>query len=325
MRLLTIPVVLALAGSAGTARGPAQPTPKLADVQRIWGLAPHNAFTDLIRFKGRWYCVFREGLARDSADGVLRILTSADAEHWVSAALISSPRGELREPKLSLTPDGRLMLNAGAGFPHTQSLAWLSFDGRNWRDAVEVGEPGVWLWRVTWQRGMAYGIGYTATGRQFSRLYVSREGLKYDAMVENLFQGGLSSEGSLLFLEDDTALCLLRRDEKGAHSVLGRSRPPYRAWEWKDLGLRLGGASLLRLEDGRIVAAGSLDNGDGRTALCWLDPQAGLLKPFLVLPSGGDSGGPGMALYDGLLWVSYHSSHEGKTSIYLAKVKLDGN
>jgi hypothetical protein len=27
-------------------------------------------------------------------------------------------------------------------------------------------------------------------------------------------------------------------------------------------------------------------------------------------------------MHDGLLWVSYYASHEGKTSIYLAKVRL---
>ena len=46
------------------------------------------------------------------------------------------------------------------------------------------------------------------------------------------------------------------------------------------------------------------------------------LIPLLTLPSGGDCSYPGMAWQDDILWVSYYSSHEGKTSIYLAKVKL---
>jgi len=54
----------------------------------------------------------------------------------------------------------------------------------------------------------------------------------------------------------------------------------------------------------------------------WLDPQAGTLTEFLKLPSGGDTSYPGLVWHDGLLWVSYYSSHEGKTSVYLAKVKL---
>jgi len=48
-----------------------------------------------------------------------------------------------------------------------------------------------------------------------------------------------------------------------------------------------------------------------------------LEKEFLEFPSGGDTSYPGMVFYDGILWVSYYSSHEEKTSIYLAKVKID--
>ena len=35
-------------------------TPELVWVRKIWDKAPHNAFTDLIRFKKNWYCTFRE-------------------------------------------------------------------------------------------------------------------------------------------------------------------------------------------------------------------------------------------------------------------------
>lgn len=44
---------------------------------------------------------------------------------------------------------------------------------------------------------------------------------------------------------------------------------------------------------------------------------------MLKLPSGGDSSYPGMVMHNGLLWMSYYSSHEGKTSIYLAKIALE--
>ena len=43
-------------------------------VRRIWNEAPHNAFTDLTRFRGRWICVFREGRAHVSPDGAVRVL-----------------------------------------------------------------------------------------------------------------------------------------------------------------------------------------------------------------------------------------------------------
>ena len=33
--------------------------PEILDVRKIWDAAPHNAFTDLIRHRDRWWCVFR--------------------------------------------------------------------------------------------------------------------------------------------------------------------------------------------------------------------------------------------------------------------------
>ena len=136
-----------------------------------------------------------------------------------------------------------------------------------------------------------------------------------------------ASEATLRFLADDTALCLLRLNNmpgaKTANAHLGVARPPYTHWEWKDLGAVIGGPNMIQLPDGRFVAAVRLYDKQVRTALCWLDPAAGKLTEFLTLPSGGDTSYAGLVLHDGLLWTSYYSSHEGKTSIYLAKVQIE--
>lgn len=302
----------------------ADPAPRLVEVERIPAMAPHNAFTDLVRFKGRWYCSLREGKAHVSPDGAIRVLSSADGVRWDPAALISSPAGDLRDPKLSVTPDNMLMLNAAITYPpgsaiRRQSLTWFSSDGRTWGDALEIGDPDVWLWGVVWHQRRAYGIGY---GDGVARLYTSRDGMRYEKLADRLYDEGSPSEGVLVFTGETTALCVLRRDGKDANALLGRSQAPYRAWTWQDLGVRIGGPRLLRLDDGRIIVAGRLYDGRQRTALCWLDPESGKLTEFLELPSGGDTGYPGLVFHDGLLWVSYYSSHEGKTSLYIAKVAL---
>ena len=41
------------------------------------------------------------------------------------------------------------------------------------------------------------------------------------------------------------------------------------------------------------------------------------------LPSAGDCSYPGLAWHRGCLWMSYYSSHEGKASIYLARIGLN--
>ena len=45
-------------------------------------------------------------------------------------------------------------------------------------------------------------------------------------------------------------------------------------------------------------------------------------NPVMTLPSGGDTSYPGMVWHDGLLWMAYYSSHEGKACVYLAKIRL---
>ena len=137
---------------------------ELVESRRIWDKAPHNAFTDLIRFKDRWYCVFREGKGHVSPDGALRVITSLDGRQWESAALITSANSDLRDAKITVTPDGRLML-AGAeamNKPVThkhQSLVWFSEDGRNWTDKHEVGDRDNWLWRITWHKDKCLRVG----------------------------------------------------------------------------------------------------------------------------------------------------------------------
>ena len=83
---------------------------------------------------------------------------------------------------------------------------------------------------------------------------------------------------------------------------------------------------MILIPDGRFLAAVRLYETENwhpaRTLLCLIDPHSGKLTEELTLPSGGDTSYAGMAIHDGFLWVSYYSSHEGKTSIYLAQVQV---
>jgi hypothetical protein len=74
------------------------------------------------------------------------------------------------------------------------------------------------------------------------------------------------------------------------------------------------------LPDGRILAGVRLYDGGARTSLCAIDIERGQLTELLALPSDGDTSYPGLVYHRGLVWMSYYSSHEGRTSIYLAKL-----
>jgi hypothetical protein len=307
----------------------AQETVPVGTATKIWDQGPHNAFTDLVRFQDRWFCVFREGQGHVSPDGALRVITSVDGETWESAALITSDNSDLRDAKITVTPDGQLML-CGAEALHDksqnthQSLAWFSSDGRNWSEKHAIGDPDFWLWRVTWHKGTAYGIGYGCGDDKSIRLYSSSDGKQFETLVERLHDVGYPNETSIVFA-DDTAYCLLRRDGRANEpntGLLGISQAPFTDWEWKDLGTQIGGPHMVRLPDGRFVAAVRLYDKQVRTSLCWVDPQAGKLTEFLALPSGGDTSYAGLVLHGDELWVSYYSSHEGKTNIYLSHLPV---
>lgn len=306
--------------------------PEIVDVQKIWDRAPHNAFTDLMRFQNEFYCAFREGEGHVSPDGALRVIRSKNGQKWESVALITSDSGDLRDAKLAIRPDGTLML-CGAestilpGKPRNegilQSLTWFSGNGTNWSEAYKVGDPNFWLWRATWHKGTAYSAGYGCRTEQgILRLYKSADGKQFPVHVDNLLEGNYPNETSILFSGDNTAYCLLRRDGEESSALLGIARPPYTEWAWKDLGVRVGGPHMIRIPDGRFIAAVRLYDDPVRTALCRLDPDAGTLTELLALPSGGDTSYAGLVWHDDMLWCSYYSSHEEKTSIYLARARF---
>jgi len=54
----------------------------------------------------------------------------------------------------------------------------------------------------------------------------------------------------------------------------------------------------------------------------YLTDKQGKVKKTVLLPSGGDTSYPGMLISKKDLLVSYYSSHEGKSRIYLARIKM---
>lgn len=302
---------------------------KLESVQKIWDQDPHNAFTGLTRFKDQWFCVFRTGKAHVSADGALQVLSSKDGNAWKPVARITSDTADLRDAKISVTPNGQLMLSGAAALHQPasmrhQSMTWFSDDGTHWSKGHKIGDPNMWLWGMKWNDGDVYSIGYHTgkKGPKFTRLYKSNDGKEYETVVDKLVNTGYSNESSLVFTKDKTCYCLLRRDGsgKGANGLLGISKPPYTDWKWKDLGVKIGGPELFQLPDGRILATVRLYSPKAHTSICQIDVEKGTLTELLELPSGGDTSYANMVLHNGLLNVSYYSSHEGKTSIYFAKL-----
>src|SRR5688572_25301459 len=74
------------AGSGFAPAAAAATKAEIIEVRKIWDEGRHNAFTDLVRWKDRWWCTFREGEDHVGGEGAIRILTSTDGGKWESAA-----------------------------------------------------------------------------------------------------------------------------------------------------------------------------------------------------------------------------------------------
>jgi hypothetical protein len=303
---------------------------KILEVRKIWDKAPHNALTDLIRFEGWWYCAFREGDSHVSHDGRIRVIRSEDGEQWSSVALLEWMEGDLRDPKFSFSPCGELMLNGAVRFPIPvdgnthQSVTWFSRDGKHWDTPFACPSGlGTWRWSVTWHKGVAYSFGYGGKD-QGGCLYRSTDGKTWTVLKDNVYPDArtFGNETSLVFFDNDNAYCLLRQDKGKCNAMLGVAHPPYTQWKWSSLTRRIGGPKMLTFGKDCLLAAVRLYEGKERTSLCWIEPRKGKLTEALELPSGGDTSYAGLVFKDGVLWISYYSSHEDRTAIYLAKVRI---
>lgn len=263
-------------------------------------------------------------------DGRIRVVESSDGEHWSTAAVLEASGEDLRDPTFSITPTGELMMCcarmcAPLRRPRFFSRVYHSNDGVHWQATDDIAEENDWLWRVNWHQGQALGLAYGCGQQQHVHLLTSADGRRFLPLVPRLQTARFPTESAICF-EGDQAICLLRRDGRPATGLVGTAAPPYTDWHWRDLRRRIGGPQLIRLADGRLLAALRLHDGQIRTALCWLDLQRARLTEILSLPSAGDCSYPGLAEHAGEILVSYYSAHEcsrqRQTAVYLARLSL---
>jgi hypothetical protein len=312
------------------------------DIRRIWDRGNHNAFTDIAFFKGKLYVVFREGDGHipnkdNTGNGIIRILSSVSGEFWESAAVIQLEGIDLRDPKISVTPKNRLMIvMGGSKYENGELKSIASYVSVSDPNATKFSAPEAvvfdesiksdfdWLWRVTWYDKVGYGVVYQSyvdgeKGKNKAYLVKTTKGTEYEVVTE-LKVDGTPNEATIRFLSGGEMLILIRREGDDKMGMLGSSKAPYTDWSWEKLDFRLGGPNFEIIPINKILIGTRVYSEDGNYTALLLGKKNEPYKEVMRLPSGGDNSYMGMFTISGYVWVSYYSSHEGKASIYYARI-----
>lgn len=333
---------------AGTAKAEECALPEVAvkNVRRVFHNGEHNAFTDLVRFRDRFYLTFRscpDGHGVYPSASII-VLESSDARDWKQVYRFNVPKRDTRDPHFLVFQD-KLFVYTGTWYcgdsaPEVYEMnrhlgyAVTSSDGRDWSHPIMLeGTYGHYIWRAAAHEGTAYLCGRRK--HEFVEAPRSDRSLVESAMLESddgliwrkraLFQTTEGNETAFLFEPDGTCVAVCRLS--GPNALLCRSKPPYTHWKRTDLNRYIGGPLLAKWGKRYLVGGRKRAGKPARTAFSWL--VDGELHEFAVLPSGGDNSYPGFVeLSPARGLVSWYSSHEKDesgntiTAIYMAELQI---
>jgi hypothetical protein len=342
--VVSLLIAIVAGGGAPASIAAGAPAVQVENIRRAFHNGEHNAFTDLIRWRGKFWLTFRscpDGHGVFPTASVV-VLSSSDAKTWRQEHRFSVVERDTRDPHFLIFGD-KLFIYTGTAHvgkegkrgtdwnAHFGYATWTA-DGSTWSSAQALeGTYGHYIWRAAAHGGKAY-----LCARRWKEqrpgedratmeaaLLESDDGLRWRFV--SLIQETLGNETALRIEPDGKLIGVSRAGPDFA--VLSHSRPPYRDWTRRNLPGYIGGPVLAHWGE-RLVVGGRRTTPPGpRTQLMWLDGSQ--LTAFAELPSAGDNSYPGFVEYgDGRALVAWYSTHEkgadGKafTAIYLADLTL---
>ena len=307
----------------------------LVSLQRVVADGRHNAFTDLIRWRGAYFLAYRTGEAHGfPPNGSVVVMRSADLSAWAVCGRIDT-EGDDRDPKF-VDAGERLAVVFGTWYPRWRggtrpnaasdliTNVAFSADGAEWSEPVQIYGVNYWLWRVLKLDAggflcAAYHFPVRADYQGRSVHLLRSADLVDWRLVCHLREGDGPGEPVLYSPEPGRLHCVIRALEPANHSWLGLSAAPYTSWVWHDLGVMIHAPVVLGVGDRWLVAGRSqpqdLPAGAGTVAppyhtTVW-EIQGTRATHLLTVPSGGDCSYAGLALApNGDVVMSYYSQHE---------------
>jgi len=300
----------------------------------------HKAFTDLIYFNDKWFLTYRESDKHIFGEnGIVRIISSENADDWKLVKVFKSDGFDLRDPKFSLNNNNLMLYTHGSKYI-TQDMSIpsefqdfkLDYDSKlGWESLknVYVNNAGsseakikgnqTYPWRITWYKNKAYSFGYNFQQNIFS-FYQSTDGVNFNNQGFFPPIESYPSEATIRVNDNGVFYALVRREYSSA--LLGTSKDFGLSWKWiNTIPInQFGGPNFIFYKDGILLSG----RENHKLILGYYDLILKKYKKIMTLESGGDCSYPGMYIKKGFLWISYYSEHEQKrgSSIYLSRINL---
>ncbi|MBM3981867.1 MAG: exo-alpha-sialidase [Planctomycetes bacterium] len=317
-------LLLSLAPAGEPPAFPVKPT----EVRKMFADGKHNAFTAFVKFKGTYLLAFRTAKEHNSADGDIVVLKSADAKEWTEALKLDIDKRDDRDPQLLVVADKLIMYVASMKGPDLTTYAVTTEDGKTWSKPKAVYEEKYIVWKPI-QYGKLYYSGAHkkdevsgGKGREV-HFIKSSDGIAWEK-VSTIRAGNWESETTLHFEKDGTCFAFLRQKYGSPQAQILEAKAPYKEWKNRPTDVtHFSGHSVRTYGDVTYLFSrdrnGPPDNRYGQVIYTFAD---GKLAPYSRFPAGGDCA-YAEAVRDGdNMLVSYYSTHEKQTNIYLAVVPL---
>ena len=296
------------------------------EVRKVYGDGRHNAFTALARFRGQFWLAFRSGKDHNSPDGDIVVLRSPDAKTWAEAFRLNILPDD-RDPQFLVTDKRLFLYDPAMKGADLTTYAVYTDDGRTWSQPQPVYEPRFILWKPVAHGGRFYAAAHKkdegSGGKQREvHLVVSDDGLAWKK-VSTIRAGNWESETTLYFDAKGRATAFLRQKYGSPPCQVLEADPPYAEWKSRPAGVpHLSGHSVHTFRGVTYLLSRTMDPKTRQAGQMIYTYSDGKMHPYCALPAGGDCAYAEAVESGDDMLVSYYSSHEGATNIYLALVPL---
>lgn len=285
----------------------------------------YNAFTDLCLYNNKLYLCFRNSngyIPNSERDyGQIFIYESEDGELWKRIYVIHDDEYDLRDPKLVVDNENRLILYCGYSVLLDDMLVFQGtkagiLDLREEKVVLENIYKDFWLWRVTWHdNNSAYSLAYNI--HENVCLLKSYDGFNWFSISS--VQLDNCNEADLYFSDDNIMNACIRTNF--GQTLMGVAAPPYTCWEFDTISDIIHCPRLLCVGDLNIYLAGRTYRvGErGETVSLFQMNKSTIIDTIWTSSFALDCGYPGLVKFNNNVFLSYYLSDGISANIYLQK------